>query len=109
MNTHTESRSREIVRLTLVFPPALEDAVTDTLMDDYNAPGFTLLHAEGHSQDFSRVSIREQIRGRVDQRVLWIVIERERANDLLAALRQRIAASDVRWWIEPVLAEGRWS
>jgi hypothetical protein len=35
------------------------------------------------------------------------VIERERVDGLLAALRQRIASSDVRWWMEPVVAMGR--
>ena len=99
--------STEWVGLNLVFPPALEDAVTDALMADPTLPGFTLLHAEGHSSDFAHASIREQVRGRVDRRVLWVVIERERVDGLLAALRQRIASSDVRWWMEPVMAMGR--
>lgn len=97
----------EWVRLNLVCPPALEEAVTGVLMADPTLPGFTLLHAEGHSSDFAHASIREQVRGRVDRRVLWVVIERERVEGLLAALRQRIASSDVRWWMEPVMAMGR--
>lgn len=101
------SRPGEWVRLNLIFHPTLEDTVTDTLMADPALPGFTLLHAEGHSSDFARASIREQVRGRVDQRVLWMVLERERLDDVLAALRERIASSDVRWWVEPVLAGGR--
>ena len=97
----------EWVRLNLVVPPALEETVTGVLMADPTLPGFTLLHAEGHSSDFAHASIREQVRGRVDRRVLWVVIERERVDGLLAALRQRIASSDVRWWMEPVMAMGR--
>ncbi|KAB2899478.1 MAG: DUF3240 domain-containing protein [Burkholderiaceae bacterium] len=102
-----DEQGAEWVRLNLVFPPALEDAVTGTLMTDTTLPGFTLLHAEGHSSDFGRTSIREQVRGRIDRRVLWVVIERERVDGLLAALRQRIASNDVRWWMEPVMAMGR--
>ena len=47
------------------------------------------------------------MRGRVDKRLLWIVTERQRVDDLLASLRQRISSRDVRWWLEPVLAGGR--
>jgi hypothetical protein len=97
----------ELLRLNLIFPPALEDAVTDALIADPTLPGFTLLRAEGHSSDFAHASLREQVRGRVDRRVLWVVIERERLDSVLAALRQRIASSEVRWWAEPVIAGGR--
>jgi hypothetical protein len=96
-----------LVRLNLVFPPALEDAVTEALMADPALPGFTLLHAEGHTGDFARASIREKVRGRVDRRVIWILIEPEQLDEALAHLRQRMASSDVRWWVEPVLASGR--
>ena len=96
-----------LVHLNLVFPPALEDAVTEALMADPALPGFTLLHAEGHTGDFARASIREKIRGRVDQRVIWVLIEAERLEQVLAHLRQRITSSDVRWWVESVWASGR--
>ncbi|MPN05440.1 hypothetical protein SDC9_152690 [bioreactor metagenome] len=69
--------------------------------------GFTLLHAQGHTGDFSRASVREQIRGRVDRRVIWVLLEPGQLEGVLASLRQRIASRDVRWWVEPVLAGGR--
>ena len=101
------SQTGEQVRLNLVFPPNLEDAVTTALMADPTLPGYTMLHAEGHSSDFAHASIREQVRGRVDRRVLWVVIERARLDSVLAALRERIASKDVRWWAELVVAQGR--
>lgn len=101
------SHQSSLVRLNLVFPPALEEAITEALMADPALPGFTLLHAEGHTGDFARASIREKVRGRVDRRVIWVLIEPERLDEVLAHLRQRIASSDVRWWAEPVLASGR--
>ncbi|MBN8742211.1 MAG: hypothetical protein BGP24_16240 [Lysobacterales bacterium 69-70] len=104
--THAPDRQ---VRLNLVFPPNLEDAVTEALLEDPALPGFTLLHAEGHSSDFAKASAREQVRGRVDRRVLWIVIHHERLDSVLGALRRRIAGGDLRWWVEPVLAVGRFA
>ena len=95
------------VRLNLVFPAALEDAVTDALASDPHMPGFTLLHAEGHTSDFTGASTAEQVRGRVERRVLWVVIEHDSLDGLLATLRNSIASHDVRWWIEPVIALGR--
>ena len=95
------------VRLNLVFAPDLEDAVTEALMSDPTLPGFTLLQAQGHSSDWARVSVREQVRGRTERRVLWVVIEQARLESVLAVLRQRIASPDVRWRTEPVLASGR--
>jgi hypothetical protein len=97
----------QLVRLNLVFAPALEDAVTGALMAERDLPGFTLLRAEGHTSDFNRASLREKVHGRVDRRVVWILIEAERLDGVLDALRQRIASSEVRWWVEPVIAGGR--
>lgn len=94
------------LRLTLVFPPRLEDLVTDVLMANPALPGFTLLHAEGHGSNFARASVHELVLGRIEQRVLWMVIESQHADTLLAALRQKITAGEIRWWIEPVIAGG---
>ena len=97
----------DIVRFNLVFPPRLETAVTETLVAEAGLPGFTLLQAEGHTGDFCRASAGERVRGRVQRRVLWVVIERERLDEVLAVLRKQVASTDVRWWAEPVLAGGR--
>lgn len=97
----------DFVRLNLVFPPGLEDAVTETLSSDPSMPGFTLLHAEGHTSDFAEASAAERVRGRVERRVLWIVIEQERLETVLEVLRRHVASREVRWWAEPVMARGR--
>ena len=95
------------VRLTLVFPPSLEDSVTEALSARAELPGFTLLHAEGHTSDCRTASASERVRGRVQRRVLWMIIARDRVEVALGALRAEVAAHDVRWWLEPVLASGR--
>lgn len=97
----------EYVRLILNFPPSLESSVTEVLSDDPSLPGFTLLHAEGHSSNFAHASASEQVRGRIERRVLWIVIANDRLQEVLDLLRQHVASHDVRWWTEPVSAFGR--
>ena len=53
----------EYVRLVLVFPPRLETALTGALVAEAGLPGFTLLHGEGHSSDFSNASPRSSVKG----------------------------------------------
>lgn len=97
----------DLVRLSLVFPPRLETALTEALVAGACLPGFTLLQAEGHSSDFSTASAAEQVHGRVQRRVLWMLLQRAQVDTVLAALRGQVDAQEVRWWIEPVLAMGR--
>ncbi|MCC7247818.1 MAG: DUF3240 family protein [Lysobacter sp.] len=97
----------DFVRLSLIFPPALENAVTDALIADPGLPGFTLFHAEGHTSHFANATVAERVRGRVERRILWVVVERERVEEVLDALRRRVASHDVRWWTEAILAHGR--
>ena len=96
-----------LLRLSVLFPPGLEEPITETISADASMPGFNLLHAEGHSSDFSRASSAEQVRGRIQRRVLWMVMEADRLDDVLQLLRTHVDCRDVRWWTEPVLAMGR--
>jgi hypothetical protein len=95
------------VRLTLVFPPGIEEALIETLIIAPQAPGFTVLHAEGHGSDFVHASTAEQVRGSIDRRIAWVVIESEALQPLLASIRERVRSQDIVWWTEPVLERGR--
>ncbi|NCT66046.1 MAG: DUF3240 domain-containing protein [Rhodanobacteraceae bacterium] len=98
----------ELRRLNLIFPPTLEDAVVAALLDRTPAlPGFTTLRAEGHGSDFARASVREQVRGHVARRVLWMVLPREEVETVLAELRQRLPSREITWWTEIVEGFGR--
>ena len=97
----------ELVRLNLIFPPSLEDSVTEALVSEPAMPGFTLLQAEGHSSDFSTASAAEQVHGRVQRRVLWMLLPQAQVEAVFAALRTQVDAHEVRWWLEPVLAMGK--
>ena len=52
-----------LLRLSVLFPPGLEEPITEAISADASMPGFTLLHAEGHSSDFSRASSPSTSRG----------------------------------------------
>lgn len=96
-----------LIRLTLIFPPALESALSEALITAPQSPGFTLLHAEGHSSDFPHASTAEQVLGRVDRRVIWAVMNAEALHPLIRVIRERVPSHDVVWWSEPVLELGR--
>lgn len=95
------------VRLTLVFPPALEPAIIEALAADPRLPGFTVFTAEGHGRDFAGASPVEIVRGRMDQRVLWIVAAAEEVSTILDSLKGRVRSREVIWWLESLLDFGR--
>lgn len=97
-----------LTRLTLAFPPALESRVVELLLEqEPPLPGFTILQGEGHGTDFARATIREQVRGRIDRRILMLVLPQARAMTLIDALRDAVPNPQTVWWLEPVLAFGR--
>lgn len=69
--------------------------------------GFTTFEAEGHGFDFSKASIRERVRGRVERCVLIAVMPRERAARLLETIREALPVPHMTYWLEPVLEVGR--
>jgi len=95
------------VRLTLVFPPALESAIVDEVIAFTPAvPGFTTWAGEGHGAGFEGASATERVRGRIGRHVLTVVWTRGPLEALLAVLHDRMPGADVRWWLEPVIDTG---
>lgn len=97
----------EFCKLTVVFPVAAEDQILDFLLDSRpQLPGFTSLRAEGHGAGFERASTREQVRGRIERRLLFIVLSRRRLQSLLVELQEKIAVPNLAYWVEPVESFG---
>lgn len=69
--------------------------------------GFTTFRAEGHGFDFSRASIGERVRGRVERGVLVAVMPRGHASLLLEAIRKSLPVPHMTYWLEPVFEIGR--
>lgn len=95
------------IRMNLLFPPQMETLITETLSADPRMPGYTLLHAQGHTSDFAQASDAERVRGRVEKRLLWLVIRAEEKDAVLELLRTHVASNQLRWWTEPVLDMGK--
>ena len=96
----------EWIRLNLIFPPQLETPITQALSADPRMPGFTLLKAEGHTSDFASASDAELVRGRVERRLLWLLIPAEMKDEVLRVMRTHVDAQELRWWTEAVLEMG---
>lgn len=69
--------------------------------------GFTTFAAEGHGFDFSKATIGERVRGRVERCVLMAVMPRARAADVLETIRKQLPIPHMAYWLEPVLEVGR--
>jgi hypothetical protein len=97
----------ELRRLTLVYPPTLEDELIARLLDyEAELPGFTTLAAAGHGGDFARASARERVRGRVARGMLLMVLPAASVDALLAHLAAHIRNPRVVWWTDPVIGFG---
>ena len=91
----------ELQRLTLVYPPTLEDTLVEVLLEQ-DCPGVTTVAGAGHGADFSRASTAEQVRGRVARGLLVMVVPASSIEGLLAHLAARVRHPEVVWWRERV-------
>ena len=95
--------------LTLIVPHELEEAVADALLarPDLTA-GFSSMAAEGHGSSIQLVEADELVCGHVRRKRLDTVCsDREKADALLAVLREQFAGANFYYWLTPVLAHGR--
>ena len=95
-------------KLTIAFPPDLEDDIVECLLDlPDDVGGFSVVSAEGHGHGFARASVRERVRGRVARRLLYVILEQPRVPTVLERLRATVRSPSVAYWVEPVLDFGR--
>lgn len=96
------------VLLTLIAPRAIEDALLDALLA-HQPPlgGFSTTRIDGHAEDFSRATVREQVRGRVERSQFLLVLPATAVRPLLEALGRQFAGAGLHWWTTPVLDHGR--
>lgn len=99
---------QSLCKLTLVFPPAAEDAVVELLLaSEPPLPGFTSWTADGHGMGFDNASQGEKVRGRVRRCVLTLIATRDRNRALLGEIAAKLAIPRLLYWLEPVLEVGR--
>lgn len=100
--------SLSLKQLTVLAPRDLEDALLATVLDmQPPVPGFTTTQVSGHGERFDGTRVQEQVRGRIDRAMMWLVLPSEDVERVLATLRERLPNPDIVWWVVPVDAMGR--
>lgn len=91
------------VKLTLSCPTTLGEQVAEYLLDsEWLEGGFTTIAAQGYGRDFAQASLREKVRGCVDNLNILAVMPAENLPPLLEALRARFRNPHMIYWTEPV-------
>ncbi|NII11375.1 DUF3240 family protein [Oleiagrimonas sp. C23AA] len=100
--------SLDLKRLTVLAPRDLEDVLLAAVLEMRPAvPGFTSTHVAGHGEHFDGARVQEQVRGRIDRAMMWLVLPAEDVERVLVQLRARMPHPDIVWWVEPVESMGR--
>jgi Protein of unknown function (DUF3240) len=104
------SELTRLCRITIVIPTAIEDDIVESLLQiQPPIEGFTTIDAEGHGQSFDNARTHECVRGRVERKMLLMVLPRVRADAVIELLRRSIKCAEAAWWIESVEQFGRLS
>jgi creatinine amidohydrolase/Fe(II)-dependent formamide hydrolase-like protein len=109
MNTQSTAQpgdSAAEALLTLVMPPTLTDPLVDWLLEQPEVTGFISLPVNGHGGEVHAMSAAEQVAG---YRKGWMVqthLPQQQARELLARLAQDFAASEIHYWMTPLIAGG---
>jgi hypothetical protein len=94
--------------LTLVCHKSLEERLVDHMLEHPQwVHGFTVTHAEGHSQKEHLPSVLEQVRGRSLRIEIRSVMNLEDARALIAHLKAEEKNPEVAYWITPITEFGR--
>lgn len=93
-------------KLTLVAPPALEDALLEALLEHPATESFSSSPGRGHGAHPDRLTVAEQVSGWRREVRVEVLVRTEDLDALLAALRERIPSDTVRWWTVPVSGVG---
>ncbi len=99
-----------IGKLTLIYPPQAEDSLIELMLEQEPAiAGFTTLRAEGHGFGFEQAASSEKVRGRIDRRMMILVMPVTRFDDILDRISQALPIPNLIYWTENVQSAGRLS
>ncbi|HHJ18533.1 MAG TPA: DUF3240 domain-containing protein [Gammaproteobacteria bacterium] len=98
--------SDEQYLLVINTPPALEDSVSDWLLQEDACEGFTSSAVHGHSRNTHHYSLAEQVTGRQKRTAFQIQGEAAQVQAILQGLRQQFQGVGLHYWIVPVLEGG---
>ena len=99
-----------LCKLVFVCPKETADSIVEILLEvDFQLPAFTTFNAEGHGHNFDVASAHEQVRGRVDRRILWLVLPTSDKNRIVDEVAAQIKNPHDIYWVEPILEIGHLS
>jgi primosomal protein N' len=94
--------------LTLAIPLSLVEEISDfLLLNPQWASGFSITDAQGMGHGAALVSAIEKVQGRSKRKLVLVVGEKSRLQELISALRAKIKNSNVAYWMTPVSDFGR--
>jgi hypothetical protein len=97
----------ELVCLQVAFPRSLEEEVLDICQSIPDAPGFTVVAADGFGQGARLHTVLETVLGRAQRRLLLIVASPAVCRGVIDALRASLPSPEAVYWIQPVVEFGR--
>jgi len=95
------------VCLSLLAAPELEEVLLDHLLVNPLIETFSSQAAASHGGHTSDLDPTEQVLGRADAVLIHVVLSTSSAENVLEELRQMFAGSSVRYWLSPVLSQGK--
>lgn len=95
--------------LTLLCPLALEERVLDTLLMTPEIAVFTSSRAAAHGVNHAVLSASEQVLGLAVMTQIQALLTQEDHNLVLNKLKQELAGSGLRYWVQPVIAAGEFA
>lgn len=94
--------------LTLIVPVSLEEPLTDLLLEHGEwVSSFAAQRVEVHGPSIALSGSAEEVSGHSLRVEMRLVLNREDARALLAALHAALPNREVFYWLSPVLEFGR--
>lgn len=92
----------EHVLLTLLTPPAAEEAMVDWLLEIESEHGFSSFQVRGHSSRHTGLTLAEQVSGRKEQIRFEMHLPETELAALLERLHQDFAGAGLHYWVVPL-------
>ena len=97
----------ELLLLTLIAPPTLEEPLVDWLLQCESEIGFSTFPINGHFSRPDGLSLAEQVTCRKNQIRFEIHVPGAEWPSLLERLHRDFAGTGIHYWVAPVVAQGR--
>ncbi len=97
----------EMLLITLHVPPALEESIVDCLLTFESEHGFSSSTVYLHDHLNEGLSVAEQVSGRQKKIRFQMIIAKQDKDALINKLRDTYSNSGIRYWITPILNQGK--